>query len=29
VMRWLNPSSHPVISIGVGAAALAIVREGS
>jgi L,D-peptidoglycan transpeptidase YkuD (ErfK/YbiS/YcfS/YnhG family) len=29
VMRWLDPSSHPVISIGVGAAALAIVREGS
>jgi L,D-peptidoglycan transpeptidase YkuD (ErfK/YbiS/YcfS/YnhG family) len=26
VMRWLNPSEHPVISIGVGNAALAIVR---
>jgi L,D-peptidoglycan transpeptidase YkuD (ErfK/YbiS/YcfS/YnhG family) len=26
VMRWLNPALHPVISIGVGAKALAIVR---
>jgi L,D-peptidoglycan transpeptidase YkuD (ErfK/YbiS/YcfS/YnhG family) len=26
VMRWLNPSAHPVISIGVGDAALSIVR---
>jgi L,D-peptidoglycan transpeptidase YkuD (ErfK/YbiS/YcfS/YnhG family) len=29
VMRWLDPSAHPVISIGVGDAALAIVHEGS
>jgi L,D-peptidoglycan transpeptidase YkuD (ErfK/YbiS/YcfS/YnhG family) len=28
VMRWLDPSAHPVISIGVGDAALAIVHEG-
>jgi L,D-peptidoglycan transpeptidase YkuD (ErfK/YbiS/YcfS/YnhG family) len=27
VMRWLNPSTHPVISIGVGEAALAIVQS--
>lgn len=27
VMRWLNPSADPVISIGVGRAALSIVRE--
>jgi L,D-peptidoglycan transpeptidase YkuD (ErfK/YbiS/YcfS/YnhG family) len=26
VMRWLNPSSRPVISIGVGGGALSIVR---
>lgn len=26
VMRWLNPADHPVISIGVGARALAVVR---
>jgi L,D-peptidoglycan transpeptidase YkuD (ErfK/YbiS/YcfS/YnhG family) len=26
VMRWLNPALHPVISIGVGAKALAVVR---
>jgi L,D-peptidoglycan transpeptidase YkuD (ErfK/YbiS/YcfS/YnhG family) len=25
VMRWLNPADHPVISIGVGAAPLAVV----
>jgi L,D-peptidoglycan transpeptidase YkuD (ErfK/YbiS/YcfS/YnhG family) len=29
VMRWLNPSLHPVISIGVGAAALQIVEPSS
>jgi L,D-peptidoglycan transpeptidase YkuD (ErfK/YbiS/YcfS/YnhG family) len=29
VMRWLNPSAHPVISIGVGARALSIVRGGA
>jgi L,D-peptidoglycan transpeptidase YkuD (ErfK/YbiS/YcfS/YnhG family) len=29
VMRWLNPSAHPVISIGVGSAALAILHKGS
>jgi L,D-peptidoglycan transpeptidase YkuD (ErfK/YbiS/YcfS/YnhG family) len=29
VMRWLEPSSHPVISIGVGDAALTIVRDES
>jgi L,D-peptidoglycan transpeptidase YkuD (ErfK/YbiS/YcfS/YnhG family) len=27
VMRWLNPTDHPVISIGVGSAALSIVRN--
>jgi len=27
VMRWLEPSQNPVISIGVGARALAIVRH--
>lgn len=26
VMRWLNPADHPVISIGVGAAARAVLR---
>jgi L,D-peptidoglycan transpeptidase YkuD (ErfK/YbiS/YcfS/YnhG family) len=26
VMRWLDPSAHPVMSIGVGDAALSIVR---
>jgi L,D-peptidoglycan transpeptidase YkuD (ErfK/YbiS/YcfS/YnhG family) len=29
VMRWLNPSMHPVISIGVGDAALAVVQQAS
>jgi L,D-peptidoglycan transpeptidase YkuD (ErfK/YbiS/YcfS/YnhG family) len=27
VMRWLEPSQHPVISIGVGVRALAVVRS--
>ncbi|UQX89348.1 hypothetical protein M6D93_04925 [Jatrophihabitans telluris] len=27
VMRWLNPASHPVISIGVGAAARSIITN--
>lgn len=27
VMRWLNPADRPVISIGVGSAALSIVRS--
>jgi L,D-peptidoglycan transpeptidase YkuD (ErfK/YbiS/YcfS/YnhG family) len=27
IMRWLNPSLHPVISIGVGKAALAVVTS--
>jgi L,D-peptidoglycan transpeptidase YkuD (ErfK/YbiS/YcfS/YnhG family) len=26
IMRWLNPSDHPVISINVGSAALALLR---
>jgi L,D-peptidoglycan transpeptidase YkuD (ErfK/YbiS/YcfS/YnhG family) len=29
VMRWLDPSMHPVISIGVGRKALALVESGS
>jgi L,D-peptidoglycan transpeptidase YkuD (ErfK/YbiS/YcfS/YnhG family) len=29
VMRWLNPSTHPVISIGVGNAALTILQKES
>ena len=29
VMRWLNPALDPVISIGVGAKALAVVRTSS
>lgn len=27
IMRWLDPAQHPVISIGVGAAARAILRD--
>jgi L,D-peptidoglycan transpeptidase YkuD (ErfK/YbiS/YcfS/YnhG family) len=29
VMRWLNPADRPVISIGVGATALALVEPST